>query len=106
MASIDKCPGVTWVVQNPEGAGMIERPPDELALADPAAKATRKGESFPLKSIRDGGGGGHFTESLEELTEARLNPQIGVEHDGAGGVVGQAHGQGHFERAALRFVAH
>jgi hypothetical protein len=84
---------------------MIEGPPDELALADPAAKPTRKGESFLPKSIRDGGGGVQFTESLKEFTEARLDPRIGVKHDGAGGVVAQAHRQGHFKRAAPRFAA-
>jgi hypothetical protein len=44
-----------------------------LALADPAAKATRKGESVLPKSIRDGGGGAQLTESLKDFTKARLN---------------------------------
>jgi hypothetical protein len=99
-ASVDVGAGVGGIVQDVEHGVVGERLEVQLAGVRAALVAAGEGQARLVEGRHDGAGRAGGGEGVQQQLHCAADFGVGVEHDDAGGVVGQAGRQAEFQLAA------
>src|SRR5262245_28332375 len=68
-----ECPGVAWIVEDPQRTRVLQPPPQRLALMRAVARPARKWELLIAEGFHGGGGRAAASKRLEERADRLLD---------------------------------
>ena len=104
MTPIEKCSGISRIVQRVQGPTVRQFDPEQIAFVGSLPRSAGKEQSLFSKSLYRSHCRSSLLECFKEAPQAVLDLLVRVQHRLLGGVIYQAHWQRRLQLTTPRFV--